>query len=356
MDTLYQMGDEKVKPNERTLNTVLDVCAKSGRPDVAERVFQKYFESTGGKTSVRTWNTLLSACMHSGDLPLAKRFWDVMLEQADLDIVSYNTHLNCYVRASMNRRRGKGGKFGISKQQEAKAVETIHRHLQNNQHVAPNRITHLAMINFWISRDDPERAEQYLLQIANDVQWKSSDSRDQRKKNRRVAPVDRDLFHKVMAAWIPRKSPKRAESLLLKMAELEGKGMNLRPNVDTYNVVLECHAKSGNIESGERAEIILREMETLSKAGDKDVKPNILSYNRVLNAWANSRNPTAVTRSDSLILEMILKQEPRIMPDTVSYSTLLKTIASSNDADKSKRAKDMVKMMAIHDYTPTFDL
>jgi pentatricopeptide repeat protein len=357
MDTLYQMGDEKVKPNERTLNTVIDVCAKSGRPDVAERLLKKFDEKAGGKPSVRTWNTLLSACMYLADLPRAKRLWANMMEQAAPDIVSYNTLLNCYVRASMKRKRGQGGKFGISKQQEASTVEAIYKHLQDNQHVAPNRITHLAMINFWISRDEPERAEEYLLQIANITkQQKTINTACIGKKDCWVSHVDQDLFHKVMAAWIPRKLPKKAESLLLKMADLEAQGLNLRPNVDTYNVLLECWAKSGKIEAGERAEVILREMEALSQNGDKDVKPNILTYNRVLNAWANSKNPTSVTRSDSLILEMILKQDPKTMPDAYSYGTWLKAISLSKDVDKPKRAKDVRKMMKIHDFNPTNEL
>jgi hypothetical protein len=37
------------------------------------------------------------------------------------------------------------------------------------------------------------------------------------------------------------------------------------------------------VEAGERAEVILQEMEALWQNGDKDVKPNILTYNRVLN-------------------------------------------------------------------------
>jgi hypothetical protein len=57
-------------------------------------------------------------------------------------------------------KRGQGGKYGILKQQEASRVEAIYQHLQENQHVAPNWVTHLAMINFWISRDEPERAEE----------------------------------------------------------------------------------------------------------------------------------------------------------------------------------------------------
>ncbi|KAG7371130.1 PPR: pentatricopeptide repeat domain containing protein [Nitzschia inconspicua] len=362
MESLSAMGDVSVAPNERTWNIVIDVCAKSGRAEVAEKLLERILSTTGSKSvpSIRTWNAMLSACMHAADLRRAKRLWARMQEDAAVhpDIVSYNTYLNCYVRASMERQTGRGGKHGISKQQEELAVEALIRQIQEDPIVAPNRITYLAQINFWISRDDPGRAELVLAAMVDQVRASTKRGKHRNKDHQHpVVPPDRDLFHKVMAAWIPLELPKKAETLLLTMSDLEERhGFKLRPNFETYNIVLECWAKSRRIDSGERAEAILREMEALSTSGDKDVRPTINSYNRVLNAWANSRNPTAVTRTDSLILEMILKQDSNTMPNAVSYNTWIKTIALSNDIDKPKRAKDVLKMMKIHDFRPSNDL
>jgi hypothetical protein len=57
-----------------------------------------------------------------------------------------------------------------------------------------------------------------------------------------------------------------------------------------------------------------------------------------------------------LVLEMILKQNSKTMPNTVTYNTWVKTIALSQDMDKTKRAKDVLKMMKIHDFRPPSDL
>jgi pentatricopeptide repeat protein len=360
MISLSEMGDDCVKPNERTWNIVIDVCAKSGQAVVAEELLEKMINDRKDNkivVSIRPWNAVLSACMHTADLTRARRVWNRLQNVKDSnvypDIVSYNTYLNCYVRASMDRKRGEGGKHGFSKLQEEQAIEAIFRQLHDDPNVTPNRITYLAMINFWIARNEPERAEDVLLQLVNIVKRRSSEIEF---KQNGFSP-DRDLFHKVMDAWIPHQLPKKAEALLLTMSDHDGKnGLNLRPNVDTYNVVLECWAKSGRQDSGERAETILREMEALANSGDQNVCPNMLSYNRVLNAWANSKNPTAVTRTDSLVLEMILKQNSKTMPNAVSYNTWVKTIALSYDMDKAKRAKDVLKMMKIHDFRPSSDL
>jgi pentatricopeptide repeat protein len=359
MESLSDMGDDSVRPDERTWNIVLDVCAKSGRVDVAERLLQRMKDANESKpiASIRMWNALLSACMQTADLSRAKQLWKQIQEDDSIhpDVVSYNTYLNCFVRASMERQRGQGGKHGISKQQEAELVEAIFKQMLRDQNVEPNRITYLSMINFWISRDDPERAEAVLSEMVHACRQEGTNPRSA--SNRNHFSPDRDLFHKVMDAWVPRKRPKKAEALLLVMSDLdEHHGFNLRPTVDTYNVLLECWAKSGRLDSGERAEMILREMQALSQSGDRHVCPNIISYNRVLNAWANSKNPTAATRSDSLVLEMILKQDSNTMPDVVSYNTWVKTIALSKDTDKAKRADDVLKMMKIHEFRPMADL
>jgi len=153
---------------------------------------------------------------------------------------------------------------------------------------------------------------------------------------------------------VSRKNPRKAEELLLEMAALaDNHGYNLRPTYETYNSLLHCWAKSGKPESGERAEAILREMEALSNSGDVDATPDIYSYNHTLDALANSRDPTAVTRADSLILEMILKRKPNLMPDAISYGTWLKVITLSEGTDKQRRAKDVLKMMKIHNFKPT---
>lgn len=342
MEDLYDAGDDGVKPNTRTWNTVLNVCAKAGQIDEAEMMLERILStaSTDGAPDVRTWNAILSACMTRADVRRAKIFWKRMNDAGvQPDIVSYNTLLNCYVRSSRKIDQSNGKMRGSSKL----GVDVIFRQLQLDRRVKANRITYLAMINFWIRQGRPEVAGSFLVDIA-----------EQHFTNKDMLPPDRDLFHKVLVAWAEYRTPKEAEALLLQMSELEDRrGLDLRPTVDTYNRVLNCWANSMKPESGERADLILREMETLSTAGDREASPDIYSYNAVLDAWSNSGDPTAVTRTDNLILEMILKGNPELMPDVVSYGTWLKTISSSQETDKERRAKEVVKTMKIHNFTAT---
>jgi pentatricopeptide repeat protein len=342
MGDLYNAGDDSVKPNVRTCNIVLNTCAKAGKIDDAEEMLEKFssIASADSAPTIHTWNTLLSACMKRADVRRARSFW-IRMKEAGVhpDIVSYNTLLNCAVRSSRKTDQYRHN----ADRHEKSGVETIFRELQLDPRVKPNRITYLAMINFWIRQGRLDFAGSFLLKLANQYCL----SKD-------IVPPDRDLFHKILVSWAEYRTPKKAEALLLKMSELEDRrDLDLRPTVDTYNRVLNCWAKSMKAESGERADLILREMEALSNAGDLGASPDIYSYNAVLNAWSNSGDPTAVTRTDNLILEMILKGNPALMPDVVSYGTWLKTISASNETDKERRAKEVVKTMKIHNFNAT---
>jgi len=331
---------------------VINVCAKGGKIDKAERILDRLISlstSSGGTEealtpSIRTWNTLLSGCMIQGDARRAKHFWRRMKESGiQPDIVSYNTLLNCYVRSFNTITKRVGNK---TKTQD---VEYIFNELRHDQNVLANYITYLAMVNFWVNQRKPKRAELFLVKIAEEYRESNNDIKMHKNV---IVPPNLTLFNKVMTGWLRHKEPKQAEKLLLKMAELSDYGFDVRPTTETYNRLLSCWAKSMRLESGERAEVILREMERLVSAGDEEVTPDLYSYNSILDAWSNSGDATALTRIDKLVLEMLLKGKPSLLPDSISYGTWLKTIASSGEADKERRVKEVVKTMNIHNFSP----
>ena len=328
MEQLSQAGENNVKPNVRTWNTVLNCMAKAGKVEEAHRFMQRFSDAwqkrlVEGPPNVRTWNTLLAACAAKGDLNSAKKVFERMKATCPPDIVSYNTLLKCCEQSQI---------------QEAGAnADLVFRQLLLDKTVSPNRISYLTLLLAWIKSGDLNKAEEILLEASS----------------KRPPESDREHFHQVLTAWSEAKSPKRAEALLLKMVELYEAGIDIKPNVNTYNRVLDCWAKSQIKESGERADTILRHMENMAQAGDADAKPNKISYNSVLNAWANSRDPTAVTRAEHLVLEMILKGDPDLIPDDITYGTWLKTIAMSNEDDKERRARGILKTMKIHKLEPS---
>jgi pentatricopeptide repeat protein len=337
MEDLYRAGDVHVKPNATTWNTVMNCAAEAGKSDAAERLMEEFRKASAenlvdGVPSVRTWNTLLSACLEKGDAHRAKRMLDEMKATAgkwavEPDIISYNTVLHCFARSN---QRDAGD--------EAMA---LFRQLEEDGIVQPNRISFLALINAWIKGGKPNQAEAVLMRTIQD--------------GVDLGQGGLDMFHKIMAAWVRHQAPRKAESLLFKMVDLSNSNHRryLKPTVETYNRVLNSWAKAKVAEAGERADLILRQMEDLANAGDSEAAPDVVSYNSVLNAWANSGDQTAVTRTEHLVLEMILKGDAKITPTEVTYGTWLKTIESSAMGDKARRTREVLKTMKIHNFEPS---
>ncbi len=152
----------------------------------------------------------------------------------------------------------------------------------------------------------------------------------------------------------------RAEMILSRMKQLYDLGeFDTKPNVVTYNTLLDCWAKSSSKGSAEKAEKLFREMQDLYKSGDNGLKPNVISYTTVINAWANECSKfggsEAVGKAQSLLTEMLTlaeKGDSKMMPDTIVYNVVLKTIASSSLPDKVKRAQIIVKNMKHHGVEP----
>jgi pentatricopeptide repeat protein len=337
MEDLYRAGDVHVKPNATTWNTVMNCAAEAGKSDAAERLMGEFQKASAenlvdGVPSVRTWNTLLSACLKKGDAHRAKRMLDQMKATAgkwavEPDIISYNTVLHCFARSN-HRDAG----------DEAMA---LFRQMEEDRIVQPNRISYLALINAWIKGGKPNQAETALMRMIQD----GVDLRQ----------GGLDIFHKIMAAWSRHQAPRKAEALLFKMVDLSNSShrMYLRPTVETYNRILNSWAKAKVAEAGERADLVLRQMEDLANAGDSEAAPDVVSYNSVLNAWANSGDQTAVTRTEHLVLEMILKGDAKVTPTEVTYGTWLKTIESSGMGDKARRTREVLKTMKIHNFEPS---
>ena len=340
MEKLHKTnGENRLKPNVRTWNTVINSVAKAGKVNRAEDLLEEFIAASksdrvDGIPNIRTWNTVIGACLKGGD---AERAETILARLRSLsaaegnklkpDIITYNTVLQCHA-ISNNSRAGEN-------------ADAVFQTLIQDPNVVANRVSYLARINAWVNCGVPEQAEQILLDLC-------------RKDCTSSIVVTRGMFHKVLEAWSEHRAPKEAEALLFKMVDCyNSSSLDVKPTVETYNRVLHCWSQARTTEAGERAELILRQMEDLTREGDKDSTPDVVTYNSVLNAWANSGNPTAVKRAEHLVLEMILKGDPKVVPTHITYGTWLKTIESGTMGDKVRQAKEVLRTMKIHNFNPT---
>jgi pentatricopeptide repeat protein len=260
----------------------VDLAAQA--EEIAERM-----SITGHSVNIRTCNTILNCWTKSGNPDRAESFMEeTMSHYVAPDIVSYNTIINGYARlGNLNR-----------------SLELLTRLLDGSLISNTNN-------------------NSLLLPKPNSRTFTSILTALSREKTAKAA--------------------EEAETLLLQMQELYDSPYNLdtRPNIITYNAVMNCWASlsfpsrqrqrshqqrveqddrndRNNANSnndchhyGSKAESVLRSIQGLD---DKDDRPNVISYNTVIRAYSNDMDKT-----EELLQDMI---KNGLHPNEHTYDTV----------------------------------
>lgn len=136
-------------------------------------------------------------------------------------------------------------------------------------------------------------------------------------------------------------SANEAERILNMMEEKSQhfRSSNLKPDVLTYTNVLHCIALSESDDSFQRAYAILSRMES----GDCDVRPNVYTYNVLINVVAKSKLPGKAKIAVQLVNRM---KEVAIRPITITYNNALNACAySDREMDDRKEVLQVAAMI-----------
>ena len=106
-----------------------------------------------------------------------------------------------------------------------------------------------------------------------------------------------------------------------------------------------CNSNHPN--APQKAEEILCKLETHPqyprKKGVLIVRPNLLSYNTVINSWAKSSDPESPKRAQSLLMRMLKNYKTdafsTVKPDVVTFSSVLNALAKSKTQNKGRLSK-----------------
>ena len=124
-------------------------------------------------------------------------------------------------------------------------------------------------------------------------------------------------------------SARKAEEILERMEQSYASGdQYCKPDIVSYNAVIDAYAKSSREDAAEHAEQILRRMGHLYKEGRVDIRPNTRSFNTVINAWAKSgRGDEAADKAQNLLDMMTRLYEEgnsdTVRPDVHTYCTVI---------------------------------
>ncbi len=221
-------GDERLKPNIRTANQVINAYAKH----IMEKSTKGYFESKEEREEAFSNAEKARALLKK----MKKRYNDTGDKDLRPDAVTFTTVIDAYAR------------IGLSKS-AAKADELLSE-MKKTNYAPPNFRTYTAVCTAWAKTPGDNRSLGRVEELVKEME----DVNEQ------------------MEADAKGKSIPRAKSV--------------KPNNRTYTCQISAWAKSKEPTKAKAALKILQKMRLLAESGDEDAKPTIQTYNAVIDACA----------------------------------------------------------------------
>mmetsp|Transcript_6940 Transcript_6940/g.12161 ORF Transcript_6940/g.12161 Transcript_6940/m.12161 type:complete len:550 (+) Transcript_6940:164-1813(+) len=268
-----------------------------------------------------------------------------------------------------------------------------------NQTIAPNTVSFTNAITAWArctQKDSAKRAEALLDQMHSLY----------KKEGWEHVRPNKISYNSVITAWArsrDRGSARQGEELLRSMYEFYneegGEDDDLKPDSRSWNAVINAVARSRDDKCADRAKFLLDEMGRLYNEGDDDLLPDALTFGAIINAYANSFEEGASDKAAQLLMHMeslyqlgfenakpttfvynacmnafakdplnsidnaapaaekaeqILnsmekryreEKDHRVMPDCISYSTVINAYANSNTPQSGIHADAILRRM-----------
>jgi pentatricopeptide repeat protein len=211
--------------------------------------------------------------------------------------------------------------------------------------IRPNSFTYNSLLTTWarsLHADAGERSLSILQEM---------ERQNEMDPNNFAAP---NHFHytAVISALANKGDIHNVENLLQYMLDHE-----IRPHAGTLNSVLKAYSRSTLPDAVDRAETLLRNMQ--SKYG---VSPNYVSYTTFVLCIQRSRRPDAFRRAKNVVNEMIeksmsmgwnpnkdsnIRTNDLVLPNIVTFATLIVALKECNDAtvDKIKELENIQMRM-----------
>ena len=307
-----------LKPDAVSFSTVMSAYAKSSLPKRVHRCEELFglMDELGVRRNVYTFSALQKVYTRSGerDAPeRAKKVLNDMIElykQGDIfakpNTVNYNDVLNSYSRTP-----------GKKSAQEATAMlERMATPVSEGGYdVEPDRLSYALTIVTCARCPDLTLGAELALANLLKLEDRARLEAEKRKEISSAAPpavtLDIECFNVVLTALsrslLPN-APELALRVLEKMEKYANKGEeNVRPNIRTWNAVLNTYAKAvtpNNCSRAREAEQIFDRISEQHQREIHDVRPNAFTFAAVLNAYQRSSDPSAAERADAIVRKM----------------------------------------------------
>lgn len=352
------IATNKIQPDVRSYTKVINAIARAAKPhsgQMAEAILEKMVElhqsgrNLRAKPNTFTYTAVVEAHTNSGitgSAQSAEAICELMVqkftEEQDPDVRpnarSFNAAINAYA---------KSGDIGAAERADYlfRRMEDVYQST-GLEEIKPNSYNYNSLISAWANCGEEgaaERAEGVLQRM--EALYKSGDSEVTPTTVSYNAVID--AYSKCVQEEDSTAAGERAENILYHMEELykSGENMNAKPNVRSYNTVINVWAKSRSMEGPRRAEDILGLIKNMVAQGDVSIQPDVHSFSTVINAWARSNEQNKAERSLNLLKEMKqLSKEgiKNVRPNVVAANAVMNACAyTTGDIPERNRAMEI---------------
>ena len=233
----------------------------------------------------------------------------------------------------------------------------------------PNRVTYNSVITAWARSGEKggalaaERLLEEMYEEYYDNQKRGGDDDDDYDDDGGDLKPDSRSWNAVINAVARSRDPDcadRARSLLDEMGRLYDMGdSDLVPDALTFGAVINAYANSGEAGASDRAAQLLLHMESLHQMGYDGARPTTFVYNSCMNAFAKdpltggggggTTSLDRAARAEQLLDSMEKRYDEMgvvgVMPDCISYGTVINAYANSNARLSGERADAVLPRM-----------
>lgn len=323
-EVLQWMYREQIQPDTRSYNSVIDAYAKSGMPLEAEYILQYLLKSREQGSHVgpdefsftavvHAWATNSDVSVNSAErasavIRLMEDLQDSGYDRITPAVSPYNALISAWAANSEEDRVQK--------------VKDVLAHMKLRPGIVPNSRTHSSIITALAKSGERgvDEALEFLRELEDCI-----DADDA------LVRLDTASYNAVLSGLIRSNRGDAvvlAEQLRQRMVQREHETgeVSVGPNTVTYNSVMNILSKGRLVDSADRAEVMLNEMESLCESGRQQVKPSAVSYITCISAWARSNNREKVPRAQAILERM--KEAYRcgdldVKPTLLAYNALM---------------------------------
>eukprot|EP00584_Thalassiosira_punctigera_P016355 CAMPEP_0172576154 /NCGR_PEP_ID=MMETSP1067-20121228/137578_1 /TAXON_ID=265564 ORGANISM="Thalassiosira punctigera, Strain Tpunct2005C2" /NCGR_SAMPLE_ID=MMETSP1067 /ASSEMBLY_ACC=CAM_ASM_000444 /LENGTH=1179 /DNA_ID=CAMNT_0013368817 /DNA_START=1300 /DNA_END=4836 /DNA_ORIENTATION=- len=341
-DRYIRTKDEDMRPDELTYGAVLHTLAQAGMAHEAESILDSLEDSferdnKGTVPSLTIYNTVLNAWANSLRRDAPRRA-ESLLERMKVlsstgknptvepDTISISSVISCHARSKTRRGAERG---------EQILYEALELYSEGNPRVKPDSIMFNCAITGWTNISGTENDQEGLS--GGEIPAERAEKLLRKMKDDRLdVPLVAQTFNIVLDCWAKSETKGATERALRLMREMPDHGVT--PDECSYNSVLHSMTKESDSKWVGRAEEMFKEMK------GKNVSTSEITYHVMMNIYGKSRDGEGARKAEELLRSMV---DEKLCPNDISYNICIDACARRGDHKMAERLLE--EMISLSD-------